>query len=126
MIDCPVQIRQEEGWIMGLDESPSLERGMSDAASGLFKKLKDQLDELDKFREAVEANTKSAVSLVPSLEENKKRLQDEMKAHREKIEDIKKSISRLENRMTGLGEDIRRKEHQVEEIEDRLAFLSSM
>jgi chromosome segregation ATPase len=111
---------------MGIDESSDPDEGVSESVSGLFEKLKGQLDELDRFREAVEENVKSAVSLVPGLEEEKERLQEDVETAGEKIEEMRKSISKLENQIAELDEDLRNKEERIEEIDDRLKFLSKM
>ena len=92
---------------------------MDEDISELFEKLKDQLDEFAKLKEEMEANVKSAVSTVPTLEEEKTQLQEEMRADREKIKRMQRSISRLES-------DLQRKEEKILEIDDQLEFLTGL
>ena len=92
---------------------------MDEDMSEIFEKLKSQLDEFAKLKEEMEANVKSAVSTVPTLEEQKAQLQEKMRADGEKIKKMQRSISRLES-------DLQRKEEKILEIDEQLEFLTDL
>ena len=96
----------------------------SDALSETVRRLKDQLDALDELREGLGAKIKSAVSLIPSLNEEKERLQGDISANRERIDDIEKMIPKLEKQKAELKEYLREKQEEISEIDSRIEFLS--
>ena len=97
---------------------------ISDAVSDVVERLRDQLDELDELRGGIEDGIKSAVNLIPSLNEEKEHLQDNITANRERIGEIDKMIPKLEKQKVQLGEELQEKQEQISQIEDRIEFLS--
>ncbi len=97
---------------------------VSDALSDTVERLKGQLDELDELREGLVAEIKSAVRLIPGLTEEKERLQGDIAANRERIDDIEKMIPKLEKQKAELKEYLREKQEQISEIDSRIEFLS--
>ena len=106
-----------------LGSSGQTER-ISDALSDTVERLKGQLDELDELREGLRAEIKSAAKLIPSLTEEKERLQGDIAANRERIDDIDKMIPRLEKQKAELKEYLREKQEEISEIDSRIEFLS--
>jgi len=90
----------------------------------MVERLKDQLGELDELREGLKAELRSAVSLIPSLNEERERLQGGIAASKERIEEIDKMIPKLEKQNAELKEDVREKREQISQIDSRIEFLS--
>ena len=108
---------------MGAGEGSEERASISDILE-MIEKLKGQLDEFEKLKERIEASVESAGKLMPSLEEEKRRLEEDMRGKRQKIEEMDKMIVKLEDKKTELDKDIKRSKEQVSQIDDQLEFIS--
>lgn len=92
--------------------------------SDALEKLKSQLEEFEKIREAVEASVESAGRLLPDLKKQKERLQADMDEGREKIRQIDDTMMKLENGKKELEDDLQRMEKQVLDLDEKIEFIS--
>ncbi len=104
--------------------SPRRTERISHVTADIADKLREQLDELDELRGQLEEEVKSAVRMIPGLNEEKERLHTDITADRERIEEIDKLIPKLENQKAELEEDLQGKQERISEIEGRIEFLS--
>lgn len=101
--------------------------GQSSSIPGVpevVKRLKDQLDEFEKLREGIRASIESAAKLVPSLEREKKVLEEDVHVKGEKIAQVKNLILRLEKEKEKLQEDMQQKQEQISKINDQIKMIS--
>ena len=108
---------------MGAEEDSEEKTGIPDILE-MIEKLKGQLDEFERLKERIEASIESAGKLVPNLEEEKKRLEEDIRGKRGKTEEIAKMILKLESKKTELEEDIKGSEETLSQIRNQIDFIS--
>ena len=108
---------------MSAEEDSTEKPSFSDVVD-MIEKLKNQLEEFERLKERVEANIESAGQLIPSLEEGKNRLEEDVTGKKRKIEEIGKMIVKLEDKKADLEEDTKRSQEQISQIKDQIEFIS--
>ncbi len=90
----------------------------------LVEKIKVQLSEFAELRGRIRANIESMVDLVPSLEEEKRSLQNALVDEREKIVQMEDLIPKLESQRKDLRDEVKRKQERLSRIDNQLRLLS--
>ena len=90
----------------------------------LVERIKGQLTEFGELRDRIRVNIESMVKLIPSLEEQKKNLQDTLEEERKKTAQIEVLVPKLKKQKEKLQEDIRKKKEMISQINSQLGFLS--
>jgi len=88
------------------------------------KKLKSQLDEFEKIREAVAASVEAAGRLLPDLKKQKERLEGEIDEKKEKLREIDEMELELGKKKLELEDILERKQKQVSDIDHQIGFIS--
>lgn len=88
------------------------------------KKLKSQLDEFEKIREAVAASVEAAGRLLPDLKKQKERLEGEIDEKKEKLREIDETTLELGKHKRELEDMLERIQKQVSEIDNQIGFIS--
>lgn len=92
----------------------------------LVEKIKGQLTEFGELRENIRRDIESMVKLRPSLEEQKKNLQDALEEERKKSAQIEDLIPKLERQKEKLQNDIKQEREEISQINHQLKFLSQV
>lgn len=108
---------------LAVDRGSNEKDGITDVF-WLVEKIKVQLSEFAELRERIRANIESMVNLVPSLEEEKRNLQNALVDEREKIIQMEDLIPKLESQKEDLQDEIERKQGRMSRIDDQLRLLS--
>ena len=109
---------------MGTERNPARDR-MSDIHRTV-EELKVQLQDFERMREDTWVAIESAVRLIPRLEDEKSRLQEDLELTREKIAEADCSIRSLENEESKMKQDIQKDQAQISHIDDRIKAFSRM
>ncbi len=107
---------------LGKDKDSDSENNMSDILQ-IVDKLKGQLDQFEKMRVGIKESIESAAKMIPSLEEEKEQLREDVREKREKIEQIDNLIPKLEKEKEKLQEDMEQKREQIAQIDDQLRLI---
>ena len=107
---------------LGKDKDSDRENSTSDILQ-VVDKLKDQLDQFEKMRVGIKDSIESAAKMIPSLEEEKEQLREDVREKREKIEQIDSLMPKLEKEKEKLHEDMEQKRGQIAQIDDQLKLI---
>ena len=105
--------------ILGEDKNPEEENDMSDMLQ-TFDKLKDQLDQFEKMRVGIKESIESAERMIPSLEQEKEQLREDVHEKQEKIRSIETLMPKLEKERAKLKEDKGQKQDRISQIDEQL------
>lgn len=108
---------------MAVDRGSNEKDGITDVF-WLVEKIKVQLSDFAELRGRIRANIESMVNLVPSLEEEKRKLQNALVDEREKIVQMEDLIPKLESQKKDLKDEIERKQERISRIDGQLRLLS--
>ena len=106
---------------MGKDKNSDGESNMSDILQ-VVDQLKDQLDQFEKMRVGIKESIESTAKMIPSLEQEKERLREDVHEKQEKIRSIETLMPKLEKEMAKLKEDKGKKQSQISQIDEQLAL----
>lgn len=97
--------------------------------SGILKtieQLRARLKEFERMKKEMQTATITAVKLIPILEDEKSRLQDDLERTKDKIAQVADLIRNLETEERRIEEDIRLDEDRISHIDDQIKALTRM
>lgn len=109
---------------MGTKKNPA-----KSSISHIFRtveELRVQLQDFERMREETRTTIESVVKLIPSLEDERSRLQEDLELIKEKIARADCSIRDLENEERKIQEDIRLDQDRISHIDGQMRALSRM
>jgi chromosome segregation ATPase len=97
--------------------------------SGILKiveELRRQLEDFERVKQETRATIESAINLIPRLEDEKARRQEDLGRTKEKIEQVNSSILNLKNLEQKIQIGVRQDHDQISRIDDQMKALSRM